>query len=584
MLTLAMSITLPLRHQDELAALIEAQQRPGAPEYHRWLTPAEFAARFAPPPQEYDLLARWLESEGFSVRTSPNRLRLDFSGSVGLAERTFAVRMHEYARRGGAYLASEDAPLVPKELAEHISVMRLDTFPLASPMVRPVGSTLNTMAPRDLQVAYNATPVLDRGIDGSGQIIAIVARSDYSDSDVVQFQQQFGGSPLAPVKVFPQGSSPGIGAPNGVCRAVQPYAERKKCISDEKGEVLLDVQWANAMAPGALVLVDIAGPALGVLADIDQSLLDIVNNHPEAKVISISFGACERLETSGHALFAPMYAQAAAQGQTVLVASGDGGADDCDDGQGPSVNVLASDVNVTAVGGTALDPGFDADGNATGYVSESVWNDQYGASGGGISSIVPRPSYQWGVAILAGGFRTVPDVSLLASPESYGYVSVMDGELYLVGGTSAGAPSWAGIMALLNQAGQPNGAGLANHRLYALARKQYAGTAAGPFHDIVAGDNAFGGTAGFPAGFGYDFATGLGTPDVNFLSQMFAATACAGDCNGDWAVSIDEIITAVNLALESADVAYCDVIDTNGDEIVTVDELLLAVNHALNGC
>src|SRR5208337_2136571 len=103
-------------------------------------------------------------------------------------------------------------------------------------------------------------------------------------------------------------------------------------------------------APGASVLVDIAGPGVGD-AGIDQSLLDIVNHHPEAKMISMSFGDCERLDESDHTLFGAMYAQAVAQGQTVFVATGDNGADDCEDGRGASVNVLATDPNVTAVGG-----------------------------------------------------------------------------------------------------------------------------------------------------------------------------------------------------------------------------------------
>jgi pseudomonalisin len=581
---LAMSITLPVRHQAELAALIEAQQRLGSPEYHHWLSPEEFAARFAPAPEEYETLARWLESQGFSVRRWESRVRLDFSGTVDRVEQSFGVRMNYYVHRGGTHLANENAPLVPAEFADRIALLRLNTFPLARPLVRPAGVSLNTMAPHDLQIAYNARPVLDRGIDGAGQIIAVVARSDYSDSDVVQFQQEFGGSPLKPVKVFPQGTSPGIGAPNGVCRGVQPYAERRKCIWEEKGEVLLDVQWANAMAPGATVLVDIAGPALGVQADIDQSLFDIVNHHPEAKVITMSFGACERVDSSDHALFAPAYAQAAAQGQTVLVATGDDGVNDCGDGQGASVNVLATDSNVTAVGGTALDPGFDAGGNATGYRSESVWNDQYGASGGGISSIVAVPSYQLALGLSTGGFRSVPDVSLLASPISFGYVSVVDGNVSLVGGTSAGAPSWAGVIALLNQTGHPSGAGVANYRLYALAQKQYATAAAGPFHDIVSGNNGAGGIAGFAAGAGYDFGTGIGTPDVDLLSQAFAAAACPGDCDGNGTVTVDEILTAVNIALGTQAVSPCEAADTNSDGMVTVDELLQAVNRALNGC
>jgi pseudomonalisin len=572
---LDMSIALALPRPGEVDALIAEQQRPGSPVYHRWLTPADFAARFGPPAAQYDALAQWLRNQGFRVRAWENRLRIDFSGTVGAVERSFGVRMNYYSHRGAIHLANANPPLVPAQFAGSVRFMRLNTFPLARPVVHLVGSsgTFDTMAPADLVTAYNGWPVLDRGITGAGQTIAVVARSDFNSSDITLFQQQFGITALAPVKVFPAGN-PGVGASNGVCRNVR---NRSHCIQSEEGEVVLDVEWANAMAPGATVLVDIAG------TDIDQSFFDIVNHHPEAKVITMSFDACERLDSSDHLLFGPAYAQAAAQGQSVLVASGDDGADDCQDGNAAAVNVLASDANVTAVGGTALDPAFDASGNATGYASETVWNDGYGASGGGASVLVPKPSYQFAPGVPADGARDVPDVSLLASPLTLGYVTVVGGQFAIVGGTSAAAPAWAGIVALLN-ASTPSGAsGALNHRLYALARQQYA-SGTGPFHDIVTGSNGFNGLTGFNAGVGYDLASGLGTPDVDRLSRAFAHSGCAGDCNGDGTVTVNEIMTGVNIVLEGSPVAACEAADANGDGSVTVDELLQAVGRALNGC
>lgn len=572
---LDMSITLGLPRPGEVEALIAEQQRPGSPEYHRWLTPAEFAARFGPPAEQYAALTQWLHDEGFRVRSWENRLRIDFSGTVEAVERSFGVRMNYYSHRGAIQLANENPPLLPAQFAGSVRFMRLNTFPLARPVVQLVGSsgTIDTMAPADLLTAYNGWPVLDRGITGAGQTIAVVARSDFNLSDITLFQQHFGTTTLAPVKVFPAGN-PGVGASNGVCRNVR---NRSQCIQGEEGEVVLDVEWANAMAPGATVLVDIAA------TDIDQSFFDIVNHHPEAKVISMSFDACERLDSSDHLLFAPAYAQAATQGQTVLVASGDDGADDCQDGKSAAVNVLASDANVTAVGGTALDPAFDASGDATGYASEVVWNDTYGASGGGASVLVPKPSYQNVLGVPADGARDVPDVSLLASPLTVGYVTVVGGQFAIVGGTSAAAPAWAGIVALLN-ASTPGGAsGALNHRLYALGRQQYGG-GSGPFHDIVTGSNGLNGLPGFNAGVGYDLASGLGTPDVDRLSRAFVQSGCAGDCNGDGMVTVDEIVTGVNIVLGTYPVSSCPAADVNGDGSVTVDELLQAVARALDGC
>ena len=175
--------------------------------------------------------------------------------------------------------------------------------------------------------------------------------------------------------------------------------------------------------------------------------------------------------------------------------------------------------NVTAVGGTALDPGFDANGDATAYVSETVWNDSAGASGGGASTLVAKPTYQSAPGVPTDGARDQPDVSLLASPSNPGYVVVLESDVVVFGGTSASAPSWAGIVALLNDALHVDGSGPLNATLYALGRQQYAENGAAVFHDITQGNTNFNGVIGYAAGPGYDLATGLGTPDVAVLAQ-----------------------------------------------------------------
>ncbi len=405
-----------------------------------------------------------------------------------------------------------------------------------------------------------------------------------------------------PVKAFPS-TNPGVGAPNGVCHGIRNPREYDSCLEAEEAEVLLDTEWASAMAPGATVLVDISG------ADIDTSLLDIVAHHPEAKIITMSFGACERLDSSDINVFGPMYAQAAAQGQAIMVSTGDDGADGCQDGRGRSVNVLASDANVTAVGGTALDPGFGANGAATAYVGERVWNEANGASGGGASTLVVKPAYQAAPGVPADGFRDQPDVSLLASPSSPGYVMVMEGSVAVVGGTSASAPSWAGIAAILNDVLGTSGPW--NATLYALARQQYGGDGPIVFHDITTGDNSFDRVPGYVAAPGYDLASGLGSPDVAVLAQALDTTgtaptptatppptltpqptqtptarsvACVGDCSGAGDVTVDELITMVNIALGTGEILSCPVADHNFDGSVTIDEIVAAVANALNGC
>jgi len=576
---LEMSLTLQLQHGDELQALLSALQQPGSPTYHRWLSSAEFTARFAPSAIEYESVATWLEQQGFGVRRRENRLRIDFGGNVASVERTFDVRMNYYRHRGRSHLANENAPLIPAEFAARVAFIRLNTFPLARPHVHLVQDpiTTNTMGPLDLQTAYDATPLLDRGIDGSGQTIAVVARSDFLTSDVTLFQQRFGTVVRAPTKVFP-GTNPGIGSPGFACGGIRNRQERLQCIQSEETEAVLDAEWANAMAPGASVLVDISD------ADIDQSLFDIVNNHPEATIIGMSFGDCERLAADGRRVFAPIYVQAAAQGQTILVATGDGGADDCEDGKGASVDVLASDPNVTAVGGTSLDPGFNAVGNATGYFSEEAWNDGQGASGGGPSELVSKPTYQQAPGVPADGARDVPDVALIASVVTPGYVTIVEGTTAIIGGTSAGAQAWAGIVALLNQARQSTAAGAINTWLYAVGRKQYTDGSISAFHDVTIGNNSVARVPGYNAGPGYDLVTGLGTPDVDTLSRAPNAEACAGDCNGDGMVTIDEVLTAVNMALGVLPPSACDLADAAHDGAVTIDDVVRVVTHALKGC
>ena len=598
--SLHMSVTLRLRQTDVLAALISAQQDPQSPDYHRWLTPDEFAARFAPAVEDYRAVADWLQHEGFTLRPMVSTVRIDFSGTVRDVEQTFSVHMNHYSHRGHMPLANEDPPRLPAEVAGTVDFVRLNTFPLAEPLARLSTSTgtVTAMAPSDMYTAYDMQPVLDAGNKGSGQTIAVVARSDFNVSDITTFQQQFSVPVRSPVKVFPS-TNPGVGAPNGACQGIRNQREYHDCLQAEEGEVLLDAQWAGAMAPGATVLVDISG------TDIDTSLLDIVAHHPEAKIITMSFGACERLDSSDINVFGPMYAQAAAQGQAIMVSTGDDGADGCQDGRGHSVNVLASDANVTAVGGTALDPGFAANGAATTYVSERVWNDADGASGGGASTLVVKPAYQDAPGVPADGFRDQPDVSLLASPSSPGYIMVMEGSMEVAGGTSASAPSWAGIAAVLNDVVGTSGPW--NATLYALARQQYGGDGPVVFHDVTTGDNSFYGS-GYVAAPGYDLATGLGSPDVTALAHALAAIAststptptatnappspsntpftevCLGDCNGSGDVTVDELLTMVNIAQDTDELSSCPEADHNHDGSVTIDEIVAAVANAFDGC
>ena len=577
--SLPMSLTLHLQHRDELDTLIAEQQRRGSGMYRQWLTPDEFAARYGAPDDAYAALADWLRAQGFAVRTWPNRLRIDFTGTVERTEGAFRVRMRRYEHRGRRHLANATAPQLPAQFGDLVRSVRLNTFPLADPLVRlsgPQGVT-NTMAPQDIYTAYDMAAVLAHGFDGAGQTIAVVARSDFLLSDVTTFETHFRVPLRDPVKVFP-GGNPGVGSPNGACQGIRNPQVLQNCLLGEEGEVVLDTEWALAMAPGASVLVDISD------MDVDVSLAHVLTHHPEAKIVSVSFGLCELTDASVLQTFEPMYLQAVAQGQTILIATGDNGADECGNGVAASVNVLGSDPHVTTVGGTVLNPGFDANGNATGYVQEIAWNDQDGASGGGVSTLVQKPAYQSGPGVPADGFRDQPDVAFVASPVSPGCVIVLEGFPAIVGGTSLAAPAWAGIVAVVNDAVRANGLGELNDTLYALGRQQFANGGLAVFHDVTIGNNTVGRVHGFTAGPGYDLVTGWGSPDVKTLATALRASQCGGDCNGDGVVTVNEIQTAIRMALGEVPMMQCQSIDTNLDGQVSIDELLHAVHQLLSGC
>jgi subtilase family serine protease len=572
---LSLALTFPLRDQGEWVRLVAEQHTPGSARYHRWLTPSEFAARFAPSSQTYETTVNWLRDQGFTVRSWPTRLRIDFSGTVRTVERSFRVGMDRYRVRDRSVVVPRDQAALPVELASHIAALRLDTVPLGDPVARVFvnGSLEETMGPGDMQMVYGVRPLLERGIDGAGQVIAVVARSDFRLDDTRGFQLRFGLPQRDPVKVF-VGGNPGVGAINGVCRNITDPVDRLVCVEAEKTEVQLDVQWAAALAPGATVLVDIGR------SDIDAALMDVVTHHPEAKVVTISFGICERLDPTALAFLAPAYAQAAAQGQTVLVSAGNTGADGCVDGGPPGVNALASDGNVVSVGGSSLDPGFDANGDATAHVAETVWNDRSGAGGGGRSLQVSKPAYQAGPGVPNDRARDQPDVVLLASPVAPGYAMVLDGEPLIIGGTSAAAPTWGGIVALLNHATGADGLGVLNNALYEVGRRQYGGYGVLAFHDLTQGSNSFNGVAGFTAQAGFDLASGLGAPDAAVLAQAIVALALVGDCTGDGTVNVEDLVLGTGVALGRLSFAACRSMDRDGDGGVTVDELVGAIAEA----
>lgn len=286
-------------------------------------------------------------------------------------------------------------------------------------------------------------------------------------------------------------------------------------------EILLDIEYAHATAPGAQIRAYIGNGDL--LEAIRQSVTDNA-----CGAINISFGYCT-LEPSFYTQqLDPLFAQAATQGQSVFVASGDSGAagivfdpgvGHCVNGTSRNVSEMAADPNVTAVGGTQFVPNYDSSGNNVGHVFESAWNEpSYGASGGGASAIFAKPAYQTGPGVPDDGQRDIPDIAMAAGVELPGFYLAIDynGSPALaccIGGTSISAPIWAGIDELI---AQENGGrvGNLNPALYELGGAP--DPASKGLRDVTSGDNTFG-VAGFPASPGYDLTTGWGTPDITLL-------------------------------------------------------------------
>jgi len=502
------TVFLGVRERAALDALIAAQQDPRSPHYRQWIDAAEFADRFAPRRDEYERVRRWFTARGFRiVRDSPHRLALVLAGSVGQVEAALATRIRLFRDRGRTRRGPAVDPSLPEDIATSVrGILGLDDLPKYRPSVQLVDGQ-SALAPDDFAAAYAVAPLHAAGLSGAGQSIAVVARSNFRDEDMVEFARRFMRVPPRTVVRRFAGRDPGILEPKG-----------------EELEVLLDTQWAAALAPGAQVNVVISTLEGDIPESVQKAIEERLGN-----VVTISFTLCEPAAPVISAeIYDSWYAVANAQGQTVLVASGDSGSTECapSDPRSLAVNVLASSPHAVAVGGTSF--ALAADGTVPPVLEEAVWNDRFGASGGGESQVFARPRHQ-----LAAGLspltrrRALPDLSLAASPGAPGYVIVQGGGTWIIGGTSAGAPAFASVLALVNERLAVGGLGQLVPALYRLGNEQARGLQAPVFRDVTTGTNGLDGGLGFAAATGFDLATGWGTPLSDALA---AALAGPGRC------------------------------------------------------
>ena len=399
---------LTLGHSDEqeaaLKKLLDAQQDSTSASFHRWLTPVEFGQRFGAAEADVAKVVGWLKGQGFAVNhVGAGRTTIEFSGTAGQVAAAFRTEIHRFQVGGVMYQANVADPSVPAALSPVVrGVVSMHNFPrkpqhvlmgsflrdAKTGQVRRAGDIANAggtraegvrplfndggnkaVAPYDFATIYNVKPLWDAGIDGTGQTIAIVAETNIHLDDARAFRAIF-GLPQNDPQVILDGPDPGITA----------YDE---------GEADIDVQWSGAVARNATIKLVVAGSS-DAGQGVDLSALYIVDNNV-APVMSESYGQCElSLGTGGNAFYNSLWQQAAAQGISVVLSSGDNGSAGCDAGaasHGLQVSGLASTPYDTAVGGTdflgtfvAPSTYWSASNNATtqasalSYIPETTWN------------------------------------------------------------------------------------------------------------------------------------------------------------------------------------------------------------------
>lgn len=603
-------ILLLLRRSPEQQAALDKflsdVHAPGNAIFHKWLTPAQFGAQFGPADADVATIEQWLRDQGFSVRrVTPGKSAIEFSGTAGQIRQAFHTEIHTYTH-GGRTVHANNAPLqIPAAFSQVIA----GTTPIYDLRPQPnavvlgkakydpkthettplwtIGTSFNglpslLLGPGDFAVQYDLNPLYQAGVNGNGITIGVIGASNIDPKIVSNYQSLFSLS-QKPVTVIIDGTDPG-----------ENWARQ---------ESFLDVELAGSVAPGANIDLYTAadtrvqsGLALAAQRAVDEDAADI---------LSVSYGTCEQqMGPAGNAFWNAVWEQAAAQGQTVLVSSGDGGPAGCDNfdipqaaQNGEAVNGIGSTPWNLSVGGTdfyytsydqpsnqtaqvgtywSLDPTVRPAISLLKAVPEQPWNRPFGlnlydggkpdptqptilSGSGGASSCVKgaaaadgsfsacsggyaKPSWQRGHGVPSDGARDLPDLSLYAAvgenasfyPFCFDVQACLDptypGYIEGAGGTSASVQVMAGILALVEQ--KHGRQGQAANVLYPLAVQHPE-----VFRDVAVGNIMVPcqqGTAdckqstandatngyyvfGYPAGTGYDLASGLGSVDANLL-------------------------------------------------------------------
>ncbi len=535
---LHLSVVLGIHDQAKLDELIADQQNPSSSQYHQWLTPKQFNERFGPTQAQTEAVVQWLKSQGLRINSiNPLGRAIDATANVIQAEAAFATTIVS----SGTSFGNDSDPSVPAEFAGVIvGIQGLDnmhavmpaglhrrspsggngrsddqllaladvTYPADIGGASVPGASVgggDAFGPFDIETFYDEAPLISAGNGGtaSPDCVALDEDSDYLDSAVTLFATTFGFTPFNITRVLPGGTSPGM--------------------TGDETEALLDIDYAHATAPATPIHVYVDGD---LYASIQSSITDNA-----CGAISISFIYC----SSSSSFFTgldTLFAQAATQGQSVFIASGDWGAaglqydatsNSCVTGTTPNASEMAASPHVTGVGGTTFIPQYNASGNDISVVGvapggvESAW----GSSGGGVSKIFSKPAWQAGPGVPNDSARDVPDVAMIAWSPGVFIGADVNGVAQIQccwGGTSLAAPLWAGYSRAI--AHQQNGTrlGLLNPTIYSLAAK---GLLSNGIEDVTSGNNSYNGVAGYNVGAGYDLVTGWGSVDMATFASAY---------------------------------------------------------------
>jgi kumamolisin len=487
--TVRVTVTVRRRPGGELPSPEELVATP--PAERVYLSRDEFAEQYGADPTDLDKVEQFAHEHGLEVlEKSPAKRTVVLQGTAPAMSEAFQVELAMYARGDQEYRSREGSVHIPAELEGIVeAVVGLDAHPIARPHFRRAGEGGGLISAHAAAQGFSPVEIAQlydfpADTDGSGETIAIIELGGgFRDEDLDTYFSDLGVR-------RPTVTAVDAGAPNSPSTP-----------DSADGEVMLDIEVAGAVAPGANQLVYFANNTTrGFLGAIQAA----VHDERSPSVISISWGAPEDAGAwtpTNRQAFDDAFREAAVLGVTVCVAAGDNGSTDgIDDGR-QHVDFPASDPFVIACGGTRLEA-------SNGTVTEEVVWERNGATGGGISvAFTPPPSYQDSANLdppVNPGQepgRGVPDVAGDAAPDT-GYQVRVDGEDTVIGGTSAVAPLWAGLVARLNQSLRPSighPVGFLNAALYA---------AHDGFSDITQGSNG-----AFQAHEGWDACTGLGRPD-----------------------------------------------------------------------